>query len=142
MNKKVCITCEIEKEFFYFPKRKSSKDGYRNECKLCLSNRVKVYQKTKKGLLSCIYNDQLKSCKKRPKPYPTYTKKELGEWLFSQSNFDKLYKNWVNSGHKKDLRPSVDRIDDNISYNMSNIQLMTWKENNEKGYKTRTKNDK
>lgn len=33
--KKTCRICKIEKELINFPKRKDSKDGYRNECKVC-----------------------------------------------------------------------------------------------------------
>lgn len=32
---KTCIKCHETKELIYFYIRKSSKDGYRNECKLC-----------------------------------------------------------------------------------------------------------
>jgi hypothetical protein len=31
---KLCIGCNTEKELSYFPKRKDSKDGYRNMCKI------------------------------------------------------------------------------------------------------------
>lgn len=43
-----------------------------------------------------------------------------------------LYNNWVDSWYIKDLRPSIDRIDNYKWYSYDNIQLMTWKENNEK----------
>lgn len=39
MNTKICTKCGIEKELIEFNTRKDSKDGYRNECKLC-KNRV------------------------------------------------------------------------------------------------------
>ena len=32
---KICIKCGLEKELSLFPKRKSGKDGHRNECKQC-----------------------------------------------------------------------------------------------------------
>lgn len=54
---KICIKCKEEKDFIDFPKRKDSKDGYRNSCKMCEfikchtwrtlnSDRVKSYNKT------------------------------------------------------------------------------------------------
>jgi hypothetical protein len=39
---KICIKCNILKEYIEFPLRKDSKDGYRNSCKEC------EYKKTKK----------------------------------------------------------------------------------------------
>jgi hypothetical protein len=38
---KTCVKCNIEKDFSEFPKRKDSKDGYRNDCKLCCSEKGK-----------------------------------------------------------------------------------------------------
>jgi len=35
MEKKICSKCNIEKEVCEYNKRKISKDGYRNYCKLC-----------------------------------------------------------------------------------------------------------
>lgn len=35
MEKKICSKCKIEKEVCEFNKRKDSKDGHRNECKIC-----------------------------------------------------------------------------------------------------------
>jgi hypothetical protein len=35
MEKKICSKCKEEKEFCEFNKRKDSKDGHRNECKIC-----------------------------------------------------------------------------------------------------------
>ena len=32
---KTCRVCKTEKSYEEFPKRKASKDGYRNECKPC-----------------------------------------------------------------------------------------------------------
>ena len=39
---------------------------------------------------------------------------------------------WKSSGYNRWTKPSVDRLDDNLGYSFDNIQLMTWKENNEK----------
>lgn len=68
---------------------------------------------------------------------PTYTNKELREWLFSQKLFHELYDNWKINNYEINLVPSVDRIDDYFFYTMDNIQLMTWEENNKKGYSDR-----
>lgn len=94
--------------------------------------RATNYKRTRKGLLTAIYAHQTASSKARGFPPPSYTKEEFNTWLFSQSNFETLYKNWVDSGYLKDLRPSVDRKNDYEGYSIGNIQLMTWKENRDK----------
>jgi len=38
VNIKVCKSCDVTKEISEFQKRKDSKDGYRNDCKLCRKN--------------------------------------------------------------------------------------------------------
>ncbi len=41
--KKFCIKCNIEKEINFFPKRKTSKDGHRNECVECYNDYKKKW---------------------------------------------------------------------------------------------------
>ena len=45
MVNKVCIKCVIEKPLIDFTKRKTSLDGYRNECKKCTNELTKQYRK-------------------------------------------------------------------------------------------------
>lgn len=94
------------------------------------------YNKTFKGLVSKIYSHQKDNSYKRGHSQPSYTKKELMDWIISQETFYKLYFIWVESDHSVELKPSVDRIDDNIGYTMENIQLMTWDDNREKAYQS------
>ncbi len=91
-----------------------------------------VQGRKKKGVVNSIFKNQRHNSKFREHPAPTYTNKELKQWLYSQPLFHKLYDEWVDSGYLKEKKPSVDRIDDNISYKMSNIQLMTWGDNKSK----------
>jgi len=42
---KVCLKCTHERPIECFPKRKDSKDGYRNECKKCVAVFLKKYAK-------------------------------------------------------------------------------------------------
>ena len=92
------------------------------------------YARSKKGLVSKIYGNQKLSSKRRGNNAPTYSKIELKEWLYSQPLFHLLYDNWKRLDYQKNYVPSVDRKDDYIGYTLDNIQLMTWKENNEKGH--------
>ena len=90
------------------------------------------YYKSKKELVTRIYGNQKSSSKRRGHILPTYSKVELKEWLYSQELFHRLYDNWKRLDFQRDYAPSVDRKDDYIGYTIDNIQLMIWKENNEK----------
>lgn len=95
---------------------------------------VKLYQKTKNGLTSTIYNCQKKNGDRKGVGAPNYTMLELRCWIFSQDNFEELFDCWVRSNYETDKRPSCDRIDDYLGYSLDNLQLMTWKGNREKGF--------
>lgn len=60
---------------------------------------------------------------------PTYTLSELRDFLYSKDEFHILYDNWKRLDYQKDYVPSVDRIDSRFGYSLSNITLMTWREN-------------
>jgi len=92
----------------------------------------KEFRKTKLGVITQIYEHQVQSSKARGHSYPSYTKDELICWLKNDWLFDLLYNNWFNCGRIKNIKPSLDRLDDSAGYSFSNIQIMTWKENNAK----------
>lgn len=73
---------------------------------------------------------------------PSYSRNELKEWIFNQAKFYKLYHDWVQSGFVSDLRPSIDRINNEKGYSFDNIQLVTWKENRENFFKDLKNNKK
>lgn len=98
---------------------------------------MKKYYKTKTGLVNRIIGSQRSRSRKKGMIPPSYTTQELREWLMSQALYHKLYNLWVLSGYDKALIPSIDRIDDYSPYCFSNIQLMTWSENNAKHWKDR-----
>lgn len=124
---KECCRCKIKKDKKEFGNRKY-------HCKECAKIETKEYFRSKDGLITRIYSHQ----KQRwVGAKPTYTKQELKDWLFSQEKFHLLYDNWKRLDFQKNYVPSVDRIDDNIGYTIANIQLLTWEENNKKGYKSR-----
>jgi len=91
------------------------------------------WKKTKKGLISSMYDNQTRRSREKGFPQPTYSKKWLQTKLLLDENYHRLYDVWLLSGFKKDLVPSIDRKDDYIGYTEYNIQLMTWGENNAKG---------
>jgi len=86
-----------------------------------------------KTFIITAYCYQKSNARVRNMELPTYTVEELRTWLITKTNFKELYLNWKRSGYETNLKPSVDRIDENISYTLDNIQLMTWSENKAKG---------
>jgi len=98
---------------------------------------VRKYRLTHKGVSSTIYTQQIRSSKKRGHKLPSYTLKELREWMMSRENYTKLWMEWVDSDYSKLKKPSVDRIDDYDYYHFDNIQLVTWEDNLRKAGKDR-----
>ena len=137
MKTKVCNKCSEKKPISEFYRDLSSLDKLQYRCKDCCKIYSIDYRHSKEGIVNKIYNHQIETSKQRKHQLPSYTKDELQEWLFNQPNFDKLYNNWVESGYDKWLKPSTDRKDDYKSYTIDNIQLMTWKENFNKGHNDR-----
>lgn len=125
-------TCKKQKDITEFNKNKKSLDGLQHSCKECQRIKTKEYRKTKLGLITSIYSHQKEHSLTRKHLPPTYTKKQLIEWILSRENFNNIFNNWTNSGHNKKLSPSIDRIDNNFGYSLDNIKLTTWEENHRK----------
>ncbi len=89
--------------------------------------------KTKNGVSYNMYWGQMQSSRKRGHTLPTYTLEEFREWLYSQKKFHVMYDNWKRLDYQRWYKPSVDRKCNATGYTMSNIQLMTWRENSTKG---------
>ena len=133
MKTKRCTTCNKIKNALDFSKNKLYKSGIKNECRECHSAYRTEYFRTKKGLVDRIYSTQKSTSKRRGDVPPTYSRGELRGWLYSQEKFHLLYDNWKRLDYQSEYKPSIDRKNDYIGYTMSNIQLMTWGENNKKG---------
>lgn len=129
---KKCSKCKEHKQESNFHKDKSRPSGYANNCKSCDNLR----QRDEKGLISRIYRSQKATSKNRGHVPPCYSRDELSDWLYL-NDYKKLHSNWVGSGYEKELKPSVDRIDDYRGYSLENIQLLTWGENSKKAYNQR-----
>lgn len=125
---KICSHCQQTKALIDFPKNAQTKDGYGYICKKCAVKSITERQRTLLGLVKKIYHNQRMTTKKAGRPLPTYTEQELFDWMLTQG-YESLWKTWVASGYNKWLSPSIDRKDNTISYTLSNIQLITWREN-------------
>jgi hypothetical protein len=152
--KKKCNKCNEIKDVIHFGKESRAKNGYKPRCKKCTNEyynlryefirenklkQLKEYHHTKLGLIKAIYGSQVASSKKRNHNPPNYTSLELKEWMFSKSIFHELFNAWINSGYIKSLTPSCDRLENNKGYSFSNLQIVTWDENNKNGYNSRKK---
>lgn len=76
-----------------------------------------------------IYADQNKNSKRRGHKKPKYTKQQLMDWCIKETEFIKIYINWCKSGFVKDLKPSIDRKENDKGYSFDNIRVTTWDDN-------------
>ena len=96
-----------------------------------------IRNRSKKGLIRLMFNNQRWNCIKRGDSPPKYTRKELEEWMFSQEEYHKLYNEWVLSEYDRYLIPSIDRINDYKTFSFENIKISTWGQNKKRGCKDR-----
>ena len=116
-----------------FGPAKQALDGLKSWCRACCNEQCNQYHKTKVGLITKMYSNQLNSSKRRGHAKPEYSLEDLKEWCFSQKDFHELYDDWQASGHEKMLIPSCDRTDDSKGYSLDRLGLMTWRQNKQKG---------
>ena len=107
--------------------------SYRKLHREKLLKEKREYYHTLNGLISKIYSQQRKKSIHRNHTPPQYSKEELKEWMLKQSNFKELWNNWVDSNYDTQLKPSVDRLENDKGYSFDNIELVTWEENNKRG---------
>jgi len=89
-------------------------------------------KRTHSGWLTKVYGRMRNSSKSKNLSMPSFTKKELWDWI-PKNKFQRLFTQWLKSNCKKDLVPSINRLNDYMGYTIDNIELTTWKDNNHKG---------
>jgi len=129
---KKCTKCETNKSLDNFSNKKDTIDGLSYECRACRKLGKEIYHKTIDGVITAIYGSQKGKSKLRGHKPPLYSKKQLSDWLRNDWLFLLLYRNWCNCNYNKNLKPSCDRLDDTKGYSFTNIQIITWAENNSK----------
>lgn len=92
-----------------------------------------------KYLTARMYGNQRANSRDRGHNPPEYSLEELREWMRSQPQLETLFKNYKESGGDYELAPSIDRLNDEVGYNLSNIQLGTYRENKEREYEKKSK---
>ena len=88
-----------------------------------LLENTQKYRRTKKGILTNSYSKQ------KSRNTVEYSLTELHDKFMFDDKFNRIYKEWKNKGYKKELKPTIDRINCRLCYTLSNIHALTWKEN-------------
>ena len=70
----------------------------------------KNYNKTQNGVLVKLFHHRKEISEKKGWEFKL-SYDEFSTWCY-ENNFEKLFNNWVASNYDKNLKPSVDRIDD------------------------------
>lgn len=65
------------------------------------------------------------------------SKTEFYKWAKTNRIFLSLYHNWVENNYDRKLTPSVDRVDPEKGYELSNMEWVTHSENSRRGGKHR-----
>jgi len=123
-----CIKCNQMKDIENFSKSKLFNQCTQGICKPCCVEETRKRQRTPKGLIKKIYQNQIMVSKKRNHPLPAYTEQELYEWAMS-NGLIKLHTKWEASGYSKEMSPSCDRKDNSVGYRLDNLELVPFKEN-------------
>lgn len=127
---KTCIQCCKQQPLDAFSKHSGFSDGLRSSCKSCYNSNAKS---DRDRFIRKIFATQNAASTKRGHPAPAYTLDWLTSWIKSQPAFPALWKAYQDSGHLRELAPSVDRMDSNLPYTMTNLELVTWGVNDARG---------
>lgn len=106
---------------------------------------TKRYEKTVRGFLMRLYRNMTSRITgvQRQK-WHLYKGKELLDkeafynWSLSCNTFFELFKAWTEAGYPRKLTPSVDRINPDLGYTLSNIRWVTHSENSRNATRRQT----
>jgi hypothetical protein len=92
---------------------------------------LREYRRTPQGRIVQAYTDmrrRISGKKHNSKYYPSsdlLTKSEFYAWARGSNAFAQLYGDWAAEGFPPALTPSIDRVDSEKGYALSNIQWLT-----------------
>ena len=114
MDEKVCVRCnEVKPRSDFFKVDWEKK--FKPHCKKCTSY-IKYYDIIPDEVyMYRMYNNQRSNARGRGMEIPTYSFEWFKEFLV-QNGFNEKYQYYLDNNKNKDLAPSVDRINPNISY--------------------------
>lgn len=92
------------------------------------------WRKTYPGLIAKMFDAIRERSKNRWKEQIGFTIYEFKAWLIENKGRER-FKEWKDSGFKNGMTPSVDRLDPRLPYTFNNMQLITGRENIDKGRK-------
>lgn len=128
---KICKDCGKTLPLSNFRPKPSNKDGLETRCKDCRN--IRYNKADPHRVFAKIYERQVHHSVSRGHPPPAYSLEQLIAWADAQPQLYQLWQDYVASGYQTKLRPSCDRKDNSRSYELSNLDLMTWQENRARG---------
>ena len=159
---KKCFKCDVKKDLTDFYKHPQMPDGHLNKCKECNKKDVRENLKKRKEYYAEYDRDRIRNnfnyiflhrysgmsartdgrVGKNRKLYKVTgknicTKKEFIDWCYEKNNlkrFQKIHSKWAKSNYDRKLCPSIDRINEDGSYTLNNIQWITVSKNISKYY--------
>ena len=146
--KKRCNTCKDDKELSEFHNKKSNRDGLDYDCKICANKKIrdrrsrngnintKNYEKTFHGKLVRTYRNMMSRVKgilkKKAHLYKgleILSKEDFYNWSNNDSEYARLFMEWVDSEYEQRLSPSIDRKNPLLGYVLDNMRWLTHSEN-------------
>lgn len=122
---KHCNICNETKPLSEFFKSNTKKAGYQHRCKLCASNYITTYKKTKRGHLSSYLSDSKQRAKEKNIPFDLDLE-YLESITTEECPIFKTPFDWGrdNKGQGNE-RPSLDRIVPELGYVKGNVAFIS-----------------
>lgn len=124
---KTCADCQKTLPFDAFRMRASNKDGYEIRCKNCRN--IRYNKADPRKVFRKIYERQIHHSIDRGHAPPNYALKQLIDWADQQPQLHDIWNAYVASGYQTKLRPSCDRLNNDLPYTLNNLEIVTWEEN-------------
>lgn len=114
---------------------------YQREYRIRTNNvATRKYEKTINGFLMRLYRNmesritgvQWKKAHLYEGKY-LLPREEFYSWALSSREFQQLFEDWTVSDYERRLAPSVDRVDSDKGYEVSNMEWVTMSENSRRG---------